>query len=131
MKKIDLAIELGKKIALLREELAHAEQEMLALLTPEKTERTETRIHVPGARTLRGSVAERVRAFVAANPGKPIPVSEIIVAHNPVDAATIRSTVHRLATGGMEGFKAVGHGMYRYDHEMPLTGCTNHIEARS
>jgi hypothetical protein len=135
---IDLVIELGKQIALLREDLAQKEQELMNLITPGKAERPTQPVqhaHVMHGRTLHGSISERVRQYIAANPERPIPVAEIIAAHRTEDAATIRSTVHRLATGGMGGFSAVSHGTYRYQHERPFAdvrvGVQHEREARS
>ncbi len=131
---IDQVVALGRQIAILREELADKKAELAGLLRPSVP---TVPVHVAhgSVRTLHGSIAERVRSFISANPGRAVPVAEIIAAHRTEDAATIRSTVHRLATGGMEGFSAVGHGMYRYDHERPLIGARvdmdRTVEARS
>ena len=68
---------------------------------------------------MHGSIAERVRLYLLANPGKGLAIGEIIAAHKDQDAATIRSTVHRLACGGLPGFQAVARGYYRFDQSQP------------
>lgn len=131
---LDQVIELSKRIALLREELAEKEQELSSVISPRAVQ-VSTVQHSHSGRTLHGSIAERVRSFVAANPGRAIPISEIIQAHRAEDAATIRSTVHRLANGGMDGFSCVAHGAYRFDQEKPFAdvrvGVQHDREARS
>jgi len=128
---LDRVVELGRTIALLREELAEKETELMTIVTKGSVSpgTTVEAVHVHAGRTLHGSIAERVRAFVSANPGRAVPIAEIIAAHKTEDAATIRSTVHRLAHGGMDGFSAVGHGTYRYDHIQPMNGRQTPVDA--
>lgn len=141
---LDRVIELGRQIAILRDELSEKEQELTDLLGQHAHMHAHNtsaslnvrtipieHVHPVRGRTLHGSISERVRSYVAANPGRAVPIAEIIAAHKTEDAATIRSTVHRLAHGGMDGFSAVGHGTYRYDHIQPLDGRQTPAEARS
>lgn len=121
--RLDAIITLGTEIARLREELKRKETTLATFIgyhradTPTVNRTTVThRLETPH------TIAERIRQYAIANADRPVTIDEIIKAHKTIDAATIRSTVHRIANGGLPGFHAAGRGVYRFDHEQPLAG---------
>lgn len=127
--RIDAILAISMKIARLRDELREAEESLYTLLG------YPVREQPAAVRGNPNSGAAKVREYVMANAGKPMSIDEIIKHNRHLDPASVRSTVHRLATGGLPGLHMVARGMYRFDQEVPFAdprvGVQHNREAQS
>lgn len=134
--RLDAIINLGMEIARLRDELRRKESTLATFIGHHRADVPgQNRTTVTHRTETPHSIAERIRQYAMANADRPLPIDEIIKTHRTIDAATVRSTVHRMANGGLPGFHAVGRGVYRFDHEQPFAdariGVQHNREAQS
>lgn len=120
--RLDAIVTLSAEISRLRDELRRKEETLITLVGGNTA--------VP-VRHHPDSIAQKIRDYVTSNPEKILPIEQIITAHPRFDAATIRSTVHRLAHGGLPGFVMAARGVYRYDHEAPFADTRVGVQLRT